>query len=82
MNGADERVATGTVYQASAESNSKEPHDWGRAMAAATSALATQLSLAGSSHAALFGEDLRLTVTETTDGVAITLTWTPGGSPE
>ena len=51
-------------------------------MAAATSALAAQISLAGSSHTALFGEDLHLTVTETADGVAITLTWTPGGSPD
>lgn len=82
MNDVGERVATGAGYQASAESNSKEPQDWGRAMAAATSALAAQISLAGSSHTALFGEDLHLTVTETADGVAITLTWTPGGSPD
>jgi hypothetical protein len=70
-------------YTASAVSNSKEPHDWGRAMAAAMSALAAQSSLAGSSHTALFGEDLHLSVTETAEGVDIRLSWTPAGeAPE
>jgi hypothetical protein len=79
--------AMGTTYIGSAESNSKDPHDWGRAMAAAMSALVAQSSLAqssseGSSHTALFGRDLRLTVTETADGVGITLSWSPEDSAE
>jgi len=72
----------GAGYRASAESNSKDPHDWGRAMAAAMSDLVAQSNLAGSSHAALFGKVLHLTVAETDDGVDITLTWTPDETPE
>ncbi|NKX52295.1 hypothetical protein HER39_17310 [Arthrobacter deserti] len=71
----------GTGYRASAVSNSKEPHDWGRAMAAAMSDLAARSSLEGTSHTALFGGTLHLTVTETDDGVEITLSWVPGESP-
>ena len=67
----------GATFIGSAESNSKDPHDWGRAMAAAMSALVAQSSIEGSSHAVLFGRDLRLTVTETDDGVGITLSWSP-----
>jgi|1186.fasta_scaffold1222385_2 hypothetical protein len=82
MNHAGGPLAMDAGYRASAESNSKEPHDWGRAMAAAMSALVAQSSLAGSSHTELFGEVLHLTVTETAEGVDITLTWTPDESPE
>ncbi|NKX54122.1 hypothetical protein [Arthrobacter mobilis] len=79
MNGAGGAAAMQDDYTASAESNSKDPHDWGRAMAAAMSALAAQSSTEGSSHTDLFGRDMRLMVTETAEGVRITLSWTPAG---
>ncbi|MFD1213231.1 hypothetical protein ACFQ36_14405 [Arthrobacter sp. GCM10027362] len=75
MNGMEPAQAIRTIYTGSAESNSKDPHDWGRAMAAAMSDLLTRSSIKGSCRKELFGEDLRLTVAETTEGVQITLTW-------
>ncbi|OMH34242.1 hypothetical protein [Tersicoccus sp. Bi-70] len=64
----------GKQYRATAEANSRNPQDWGRAMAWAMSDLSTQ-ALADDSHERLFGEDLVLRVDPTEQGVGITLTW-------
>ena len=62
------------------ESTSKHPHDWGRAMAVAISRLTDLAREAGDPvhDEALIGEELQLFVADTEDGVAITMSWTPG----
>lgn len=64
----------GKQYRATAEANSRNPQDWGRAMAWAMSDLSTQ-ALADDSHERLFGEDLVLRVSSTEEGVEIALSW-------
>jgi hypothetical protein len=67
-----------TRYSAVAESNSKDPHDWGRAMAAAMTDLVARSNLAEPRLDVLFGKDLQLVVTETAEGVEICLSWSSG----
>lgn len=67
------------TYSASAAANSKNPHDWGRAMAAALSDLVAQSESDTAAHEELFGEPLRMVIEETENGVEIHLSWSPGG---
>ena len=66
-------------FETTERSTSKNPHDWGRAMAVAISRLAAMAREAGDSvpHDSLYGEDLHLYVEEVDDGVDITVSWTP-----
>lgn len=66
------------TYTAAATANSKNPHDWGRAMAAAMTDLVEQSETDSSAHEELYGEDLHLLIEETKNGVRIHLSWTPG----
>jgi hypothetical protein len=78
MSGA--RINGNAAYTASATANSKNPHDWGRAMAAALTDLVQQSE--GDAAAApdeLYGENLHLVIEETENGVQIHLSWSPGG---
>ncbi|HXF02187.1 MAG TPA: hypothetical protein VN601_04285, partial [Arthrobacter sp.] len=59
------------AYTASATANSKNPHDWGRAMAAALSDLVEQSESDATSPDELYGEKLRLVIEETESGVQI-----------
>lgn len=60
---------------AEAEANSRDPHDWGRAMARAVTRLAEQLAPEGSEdiHASVVDRELCLTIRDDPDGVLITL---------
>jgi hypothetical protein len=60
---------------AEAEANSRDPHDWGRAMALAVTRLAEQLASEGSDdiHATLVDRDLCLTIRDDPEGVLISL---------
>lgn len=60
---------------AEAEANSRDPHDWGRAMALAVTRLAEQLAPAGSDdiHASVVDKDFRLTIRDDPEGVLITV---------
>jgi hypothetical protein len=71
-------------YSAEAEATSRDPHDWGRAMALAVTRLAEQLAPEGSPdiHASLLGRDLLLRIRDDPAGVTITVSSEagPGGS--
>jgi hypothetical protein len=75
---------TEETYFAEAEATSRDPHDWGRAMALAVTRLAGQLAPAGSPdiHASLVGRDLRLRIRDDPAGVTISISSEagPGGS--
>ncbi|MEV7646183.1 hypothetical protein [Arthrobacter sp. NPDC089319] len=73
------RINMNATYTASATANSKNPHDWGRAMAVALSDLVEQSESDAASPDELYGEDLRLVIEETESGVQIHLSWSPGG---
>jgi hypothetical protein len=62
-------------YSAEAEATSRDPHDWGRAMALAVTRLAEQLAPEGSPdiHASLLGRDLLLRIRDDPAGVTITV---------
>lgn len=70
-------------YSAEAEATSRDPHDWGRAMALAVTRLAGQLAPEGSPdiHASLVGRDLLLRIRDDPAGVTITVSSEtgPGG---
>lgn len=72
-------ATTDRKFAATAESTSKHPHDWGRAMAVAICRLTDMAREAGDPvhHEALVGEDLHLFVEDTEEGVNITMSWTP-----
>lgn len=72
-------ATTDKKYSVTEESDSKHPHDWGRAMAVAISRLAELARDEGDvvEHENLYGEDLHLFVRETEDGAKITMSWTP-----
>lgn len=72
-------ATTDRKFAATAESTSKHPHDWGRAMAVAICRLTEMAREAGDPvhHEALVGEDLHLFVEDTEEGVNITMSWTP-----
>lgn len=69
-------------FSVTEESDSKHPHDWGRAMAVAISRLVDLAHEAGDvvEHENLYGEDLHLFVSETDEGANITMSWTPRAS--
>ena len=73
------RINGNAAYTASATANSKNPHDWGRAMAAALSDLVQQRESEAAAPDELYGENLRLVIEETENGVQIHLSWSPGG---
>jgi hypothetical protein len=68
-----------TTYSGSESSSSKHPQDWGRAMSAAMTSLVAQARSEGHpvEQENLYGQDLHLLITETGDGVTITLSWSP-----
>jgi hypothetical protein len=65
-------------YTASAESSSRNPQDWGRAVARIFESLAEQAREAGGGPATtnMVGAEVHLRITSIPDGVAITGTWT------
>ncbi|WP_336710806.1 hypothetical protein [Arthrobacter sp. USHLN218] len=70
-------------YSATAKTNSKHPYDWGRAMALAVARLTAQAESEGLGlRRDLYDEDLTLRISELTDGMQITLSWTPGTEEE
>ncbi len=73
------RINVNATYTASATANSKNPHDWGRAMAAALTDLVQQSESDAAAHDELYGENLRLVIEETENGVQIHLSWSLGG---
>jgi hypothetical protein len=73
------RINVNATYTASATANSKNPHDWGRAMAAALTDLVEQSESDAASPDELYGENLCLVIEETETGVQIHLSWSPGG---
>jgi hypothetical protein len=75
----DGRINVNATYKASATANSKNPHDWGRAMAAALTDLVDQSESDATSPDELYGENLCLVIEETETGVQIHLSWSPGG---
>jgi hypothetical protein len=76
-------ATTDRKFAATAESTSKHPHDWGRAMAVAICRLTDMAREAGDPvhHEALIGEDLHVFVEDTAEGVTITMSWTPSEQP-
>jgi len=68
-------------YTASAESSSRNPQDWGRAVALIFESLAEQARAAGDDPAVanMVGAEVHLRITSIPDGVAITGTWTDVG---
>jgi hypothetical protein len=62
-------------YSAEAEASSRDPHDWGRAMALALTRLAEQLAPEDSEdmHASLVDRPLHLKIRDDTAGVTITV---------
>lgn len=66
-------------YSALEEASSKNPHDWGRAMATAMTKLLDAARIDGRhfEHEFLFGEELSLRIEEKADGATVKLTWTP-----
>lgn len=71
----------GEYHSAEAEASSRDPHDWGRAMALALTRLAEQLADEDSEdiHAVLVDRPLNLEIQDEEDGVCITVS-TRGGS--
>jgi hypothetical protein len=71
-------------YTASAESSSRNPHDWGRAVALIFESLAEQARAAGGGPAVtnMVGAEVHLRITSIPDGVAITGTWTDVGQDD
>jgi plasmid stabilization system protein ParE len=67
------------TYTATATANSKNHQDWGRALAAALADLVQQSESGPAGPRELYGDELRLVIEETTDGVLIHLSWAPGG---
>lgn len=69
-------------FKATETASSKNPGDWGRAMAQAMAKISDQAAEpdGGVGHEDLYGEDLHLVIRETDDGVEITLTWDPEGA--
>ncbi|MDQ0754814.1 hypothetical protein [Arthrobacter sp. B3I4] len=69
-------------YSAEAEASSRDPHDWGRAMALALTRLAEQLAPEDSEdmHASLVDRPLHLRISDHESGVMIALsTQEPSG---
>lgn len=66
-------------FSAEAEASSRDPHDWGRAMALAVTRLADQIAPPDSEdiHAALVGKDLHLNIRDGSGGVTITVSTGP-----
>jgi hypothetical protein len=62
-------------YSAEAEASSRDPHDWGRAMALALTRLAEQLAPEDSEdmHASLVDRPLNLFIRDEAAGVTITV---------
>ena len=63
-------------YSAEAEASSRDPHDWGRAMALALTRLAEQLAPEDSEdmmHASLVDRPLSLRIRDDASGVTITV---------
>jgi hypothetical protein len=67
-------------YTAEAEASSRDPHDWGRAMALALTRLAEQILPDDSEnrHASLVDRPLQLTIRDDGTGVTITISTQPG----
>jgi hypothetical protein len=63
------------TYSAEAEASSRDPHDWGRAMALALTRLAEQLAPEDSEnrHASLVDKPLQLRIRDDGGGVTITI---------
>jgi hypothetical protein len=69
-------------FSAEAEASSRDPHDWGRAMALALTRLSEQLAPADSEdmHASLVDRPLHLRISDHESGVTITVsTQAPSG---
>lgn len=66
-------------YSAIERASSKDPHDWGRAMATAMTRLLDAARLDGRhfEHEFLYGEDLHMRIEENGDGALVNLTWKP-----
>ena len=66
---------SGENYSAEAEASSRDPHEWGRAMALALTRLAEQLAPedAEEMHASLVDRPLHLTIRDDAAGVTITV---------
>ncbi|UKA62314.1 hypothetical protein [Arthrobacter sp. FW306-04-A] len=66
-------------YSALEEASSKNPHDWGRAMATAMTKLLDAARIDGRhfEHEFLYGEELRMRIDENNGGATVKLTWTP-----
>ncbi|MBT2512517.1 hypothetical protein [Arthrobacter sp. ISL-30] len=66
-------------YSAVERASSKDPHDWGRAMAKAMTRLLDAARLDGQhfEHEFLFGEDLHMRIEENGDGAVVSVTWHP-----
>ncbi|MCX2747838.1 hypothetical protein OOZ51_08395 [Arthrobacter sp. MI7-26] len=66
-------------YSALEQASSKNPHDWGRAMATAMTKLLDAARIDGRhfEHEFLFGEELCMRIDENNGGATVKLTWTP-----
>ena len=64
-------------YSVIERASSKDPHDWGRAMATAMTRLLDAARLDGQhiEHEFLYGEDLHMRIEENGDGALVSLTW-------
>jgi hypothetical protein len=63
-------------YTASAETTSRHPQDWGRAVAVVFERLAEQVATDEADvDAALLGADIALHISETADGARFDATW-------
>jgi len=70
-------------YSAEAEASSRDPHDWGRAMALALTRLAEQLAPEDSEdmHASLVDRPLHLRISDDGAGVTIAISTQPESAP-
>lgn len=70
-------------YSAEAEASSRDPHDWGRAMALALTRLAEQLAPEDSEdmHASLVDRPLHLRISDDGAGVTIAISTQPEPAP-
>ncbi|MDQ4488931.1 hypothetical protein RBS60_01820 [Sinomonas sp. ASV486] len=68
-----------TTYTATEHASSKDPHDWGRAMAVALNRLleAAKLDRDYLEHQHLLGQDIVMRCESQADGVAVHLSWRP-----
>jgi len=77
----EDRERADQEYRASADTTSRHPQDWGRAVAVVLERLAEQAAADGADQdGALVGADVALHISEVVDGVRIDAVWRHTGA--